>query len=78
MSEKALFLLLSWICMFYLIYISFKEFENKLFKKTSSFKINSKFYLVYYIKEIYKKLSDIEINIENQKYLVSIIKLHYI
>jgi hypothetical protein len=63
MSEKALFLLLSWICMFYLIYIFFKEFENKLFKKISSFKINSKFYLVYYIKEIYKKLVDIEMNI---------------
>ena len=78
MSEKALFLLLSWICMFYLIYIFFKEFENKLFKKTSSFKINNKFYLVYYIKEIYKKLVDIEMNIENQKFLVSIIQLHSI
>ena len=78
MSEKALFLFLSWILIFYIIYISFKKFEDKLFKKTNSFTINNKFYLFYYIKEIYKKLSDIEMNVENQKFLVSIIQLHSI
>ena len=79
LSEKGLFLIISLIIICFIIKSYFQMFENKLFNKTPFYLISNNYYLLYYIREIYYKVIELEnYNKKSKNFLIGIIQLHMI
>ena len=77
-KEKGIIYILTSIIICFFYFSIKKRIEKEIFLKTPFYKINNKFYLLYYFRNLYYLINNADERIENKSKLCGMIKMHLI